>query len=80
MNVDSHNNASRHTDTGWVPSGGSLYFKGPTLQKIILGLGGVPLVYRPAVGGLNKGHDFLRIVSRNIAQPKRAIFTCHKND
>ena len=49
-NAGSHNNASWCTDTdGFLehsPSGGSLYYKGPTLQKIILLLwGGPPLIY-----------------------------------
>ena len=37
-NTASHNNASWYIDTDWIlehsPSGGSLYCKGPTLQKI----------------------------------------------
>ena len=43
-NAASHNNASWHTDTNVFlehsPSGGSLYYKGPALQKVILVLGG----------------------------------------
>ena len=45
-NEASHNNTSWYTDTdGFLehsPSGGSLYYKGPTLQKIIEVLRGVP--------------------------------------
>ena len=47
-NAASHNNPSWYTDTdGFLkhsPRGGSLYYKGPALQKIILVLGG-PLSY-----------------------------------
>ena len=47
-NTASHNNASWYTDTdGFLehsPSGGSLYYKGPTLQKIITVFGGCPLI------------------------------------
>ena len=46
-NTASHNNASWYTDTDGLlehsPSEGSLYYKGPNLQKIIWG--GLPLVY-----------------------------------
>ena len=39
-NADCHNNAIWYTDTdGFLehsPSGGNLYYKGPTLQKVIL--------------------------------------------
>ena len=39
LNAASHNSASWHTDTDGLlehsPSRGSLYYKGPTLQKII---------------------------------------------
>ena len=49
LNAASHNNASWCTDTdGFLehsPSGGSLYYKGPTLQRIILGFGGFPKDY-----------------------------------
>ena len=45
-NAASHNNTSWCTDAdGFLehsPSGGSLFYKGPTLQKIILGFGGSP--------------------------------------
>ena len=45
-NAASHNNASWYTDTdGFLeqsPHGGSLYYKGPALQKIILGFLGPP--------------------------------------
>ena len=45
----SHNNASWHTDTdGFLehsPRGGSLYYKGPALQEIILFWGWFPLVH-----------------------------------
>ena len=47
-NAASHNNASWSTDTDGLlehsPTGGSLYYKGPALYKIIPGLGGFPLV------------------------------------
>ena len=47
-NAASHNNANQYIDTDvfleYSPSRGSLYYKGPTLQKIILFLGGPPLV------------------------------------
>ena len=47
-NAASHNNASWCTDTdGFLehsPSRGSLPYKGPTLQKIIPGFGGSPIV------------------------------------
>ena len=46
LNAASHNNASRYTDMeGFLEhphSRRSLYYKGPTLQKIILFLGGPP--------------------------------------
>ena len=46
-NAASHNNAIWYTDTdGFLehsPSGGSLYHKGPTLQKIILFLSNAEL-------------------------------------
>ena len=49
-NSASHNNASRYTNTDgyleYAPSGGRLYCKGPTVQKIILFGGGSPLVYK----------------------------------
>ena len=45
----SHNSASWYTDTDEIlkhsPSRRSLYYKGPALQKIILGLLGGPLSY-----------------------------------
>ena len=48
-NTTSHNNISWHTDTdGFLehsPSGGSLYYKGPILQKIILFWGIPPHIY-----------------------------------
>ena len=44
LNKASHDNASWHTDTdGFLehsPSGGSLYYKEPAIQKIIPILGG----------------------------------------
>ena len=44
LNSASHNNTSWYTDTdGFLehsPSGGSLYYKGPSLQRIILFFGG----------------------------------------
>ena len=47
-NAASHNNTSWHTDTnGFLehsPSGESLYYKGPALQKIIPGLFGSSFV------------------------------------
>ena len=47
-NTTSHNNARWYTDTdGFLehsPSRGSLYYKGPTLQKIIPGFFGSPLI------------------------------------
>ena len=50
-NTASHNNASWYTDTeGFLehsPTGGSLYYKGPALQKIVPFFSkGVPLVYK----------------------------------
>ena len=46
LNTASHNNASWHTDTdGFLehsPNGGSLYYKGPILQKIFSVCGGSP--------------------------------------
>ena len=46
LNATSHNNTSWHTDRdGFLehsPSGGSLYYKEPTLQKTILGFLGPP--------------------------------------
>ena len=48
LKAASHNNASWHTDTGGfleLTQLGSLYYKGPALQKIILGFGGSPLIY-----------------------------------
>ena len=48
-NAASHNNSSWYTDTGGFlehpPSWGSLYHKGPTIQKIILVFGGCPLIH-----------------------------------
>ena len=48
-NTASHNNTSWYTDTGesleHSPGGRSLYYKGPTLQKIIPLLGGSLLIY-----------------------------------
>ena len=48
-NTASHNNASWYTDTDGFPehppSRGSLYYKGPTLQKIIVDFGGPPLAH-----------------------------------
>ena len=48
LNAASPNKASWYTDTDacleYSPSGGSLYYKGPILQKIIPVLGGSPLV------------------------------------
>ena len=42
-NTTSHNKTSANTDTAGLlehsSSGGSLYYKGPALQKIILGFG-----------------------------------------
>ena len=47
-NAASHNNASWCTDTGGLlehSSGArSLYYKGPTPQKVIPGFGGIPLI------------------------------------
>ena len=47
-NSASYNNASWYTDTdGFLehsPSGGSLYYKGPALQKIIQGFFGSPVI------------------------------------
>ena len=49
LKAASHNTTSWYTDTDWFlehsPSGGDLYYKGPTLQKIILVFGGSLLVY-----------------------------------
>ena len=46
LNIASHKNASRYPDAdGFLkhsPSGASLYYKGPTCQKIILWFYGVP--------------------------------------
>ena len=46
-NAASHNNTSGYADTDWFlehsPGRGSLYYKGPTLQRIILGFLGPPL-------------------------------------
>ena len=46
LKAASHTTTSWYTDTDWFlehsPSGGDLYYKGPTLQKIILVFGGVP--------------------------------------
>ena len=51
LDTASHNNASWYTDTdGFLehsPSWGSLYYKGPTLQKIILFWGGGAPLYVP---------------------------------
>ena len=48
-NAASHNTTSWYSDTdGFLehsPSKGSLYYKGPTLQKIILVSEGSPLLY-----------------------------------
>ena len=48
LNTASHNNASWYSDTDGSldhsPNGGSLYYKGPALQKIILVLGGSLLI------------------------------------
>ena len=50
-NATSHNNASWYSDTDMFlehsPSGGSLYYKGPTLQKIVLGFFVPPLCMTP---------------------------------
>ena len=47
LNTASHNNTSWYTEMGRFlehsPNRGSLYYKGPTLQKIILDLGGSSL-------------------------------------
>ena len=49
LNAASHNKASWSTDIGVFlehsPSGRSLYYKGPALQKIILVLGGPSHMY-----------------------------------
>ena len=49
-NTASHNNTSWYTDTGGIlehsPSGGSLYYKGSNLQKIIPVFGGSLLIFR----------------------------------
>ena len=49
LNEASHNTTSWYTDTdGFLehsPSRGSLYYKGPILQKIILLWGDLPLVF-----------------------------------
>ena len=54
-NAASHNNAIWYTGTDRFlehrPSGGSLYYKWPTLQKTILGFWGGPLSYGPFVSG-----------------------------
>ena len=48
LNAASHNTTIWYTDTAgyleYSPSGGSLYYKGPALQKIILVLFGSPLI------------------------------------
>ena len=48
LNAASHYNASWCTDTdGFLehsPGGGSLHYKGPAIQKIILFFGGCPIV------------------------------------
>ena len=62
LNAASHNNTSWYTGTdGFLehsPSGGSLYYKAPALQKVILVLGGSSLHIRTHTHTyIHAGHD-----------------------
>ena len=73
-NTASHNNASWYTDTDEFlelsPSGRSQYYKGSTLQKIILGFFWVPpyikllvLATQVTLGG-NEGANRMRLLAK----------------
>ena len=73
-NTASHNNASRYTETNGLlehsPSGGSLYYKGSALQKIIPGFFGSPhrtfaLITERHCIVLERGWDLLSISDSN---------------
>ena len=69
-NAASRNNASWYTDTDefleYSPSGGSLYYKEPDLQKIFPLFEGPPLIYD--VWGNNKTLISLRTHFRKILE------------